>query len=437
MPTRSSRAPARVVAAFVALVAALTIIPQHAADAQSFGDRLKKRAEEAAKRAAEARADQKATEATNAAMDKAENVVKCAASDKNCIDDAKKAGKQVETAPDASASAGGGAGGSGAESAAAPGKVGEGAWVNYDFVPGSRPLFVDDFAADNVGDFPRRLELVDGNMEVAELRSGGRMLRVTSWPGKFAIQLPETLPERFTIEFDATPGYNGNYTIFRFADNATDDVRFRRYGDKGQGGVFGRNHQSLGSTSGRVDDGQTYRGRIMADGKYVKVYMNDTRIANIPNADLGRSNKILVEIPGKEDAPAFIGNVSVMAGGKKLYDAIAEKGRVATQGIYFDIGSDRLRPESSPTLKEIAAMLNDHPDLKLTIEGHTDNAGAAAANLTLSQKRADAVKAALVSTYGVDGGRLVARGLGQTKPAAPNTTPEGRQQNRRVELVRM
>ena len=126
-----------------------------------------------------------------------------------------------------------------------------------------------------------------------------------------------------------------------------------------------------------------------------------------------------------------------MAGGKKLYDALAEKGRVATQGIYFDTGSDRLRPESSPTLKEIAAMLNDHADLKLTIEGHTDNAGAAASNMTLSQKRAEAVKAALVSTYGVDGGRLTAKGFGQTKPAAPNTTPEGRQQNRRVELVKM
>ena len=437
MLTRLPNSPARVVAAFVALAAALAFFPLHDASAQSFGDRLKKRAEEAAKRAAEARTEQKATEATNAAMDKAENVVKCAASDKKCIDDAKKAGKQVETTPAANAAGTAGADAGVAGYAATSEKVGEGAWVNYDFVPGSKPLFVDDFSADNVGDFPRRLELVDGNMEVAQLKDGSRLLRVTSWPGKLAIPLPEVLPERFTIEFDATPAYNSNYVIFKFADNASDDVRFRWSGDRGQGGVFGTKHQTLSTTSGTLKEGQAFRGRIMADGKYVKVYMNDSRIANVPNADIGRSNKIVIETAGKGDAPAFIGNFSVMAGGKKLYDAIAEKGRVATQGIYFDTGSDRLRPESSPTLKEIAAMLNEHPDLKLTIEGHTDNAGAAAANMTLSQKRADAVKAALVSSYGVDGGRLAAKGLGQTKPAAPNTTPEGRQQNRRVELVKM
>ena len=81
-------------------------------------------------------------------------------------------------------------------------------------------------------------------------------------------------------------------------------------------------------------------------------------------------------------------------------------------------------------------MLQEHPDLNLTIEGHTDNVGAPAANQTLSQKRAEAVKAALVSTYGVDAGRLTAKGFGASKPAAPNTTPEGRQTNRRVELVK-
>jgi outer membrane protein OmpA-like peptidoglycan-associated protein len=441
MSSRLSRAPRRAAAALVAAASLLTVCAVQDAGAQSLGDRLKKRAEEAAKRAAEARADQKATQATNAAMDKAENVVKCAASDKKCIDDAKKAGKQVETTSGATATSadnGGGGGGGGAPAEyAASGKVGVGVWVNYDFVPGTRPLFVDDFSADNVGDFPRRLELVDGNMEVAQLTDGSRMLRVTSWPGKLAIPLPEVLPERFTIEFDATPAYNSNYVIFKFADNASDDVRFRWNGDRGQGGVFGAKHQTLSTTSGTLKEGQAFRGRIMADGKYVKVYMNDSRIANVPNADIGRSNKIVIETAGKGDAPAFIGNISVMAGGKKLYDALAEKGRVATQGIYFDTGSDRLRPESSPTLKEIAAMLNDHADLKLTIEGHTDNAGAAASNMTLSQKRADAVKAALVSSYGVDGGRLTAKGFGQTKPAAPNTTPEGRQQNRRVELVKM
>src|SRR6185437_6276426 len=92
----------------------------------------------------------------------------------------------------------------------------------------------------------------------------------------------------------------------------------------------------------------------------------------------------------------LFGNFRVASGGKKLYDALAEKGRVATQGIFFDTGSDRIRPESTPTLKEITAMLKDHDDLKILVEGHTDNVGQAASNLALSEKRAAAVRAYLV-----------------------------------------
>jgi outer membrane protein OmpA-like peptidoglycan-associated protein len=175
----------------------------------------------------------------------------------------------------------------------------------------------------------------------------------------------------------------------------------------------------------------------MADGRYVKVYFNAMRVANVPNANLGRSNRIEVRMVGQTDRPTFLGNIRIAAGGKKLYDALAEKGRVATQGIYFDTGSDQIRGESTPTLKEIGAMLTEHPDLKLTIEGHTDSVGEAAANQELSIRRAAAVKAYLVEKYRIDGARLTSVGFGETKPADSNDTPEGRQNNRRVELVRM
>jgi outer membrane protein OmpA-like peptidoglycan-associated protein len=137
------------------------------------------------------------------------------------------------------------------------------------------------------------------------------------------------------------------------------------------------------------------------------------------------------------EEPRMIANVRIFAGGKKLYDAIAEKGRVATQGIFFATGSAELKGESTPTLKEIGQMLKEHPDLSLTIEGHTDNVGSAEANQSLSEKRAAAVRDYIVTTFQIDAGRLVAKGLGASKPAASNDTPEGRQQNRRVELVKM
>jgi outer membrane protein OmpA-like peptidoglycan-associated protein len=175
----------------------------------------------------------------------------------------------------------------------------------------------------------------------------------------------------------------------------------------------------------------------MGDGKYLKVYLDDTRILNVPNADLGRSNKILFYVDATAGKPTLFGNFRVAAGGKKLYDALSEKGRVATQGIYFDTRSDRIRPESTPNLKEIGAMLKDHPDLELTIEGHTDNVGSAQSNQALSDKRAAAVRQCLIESYEVDGTRLSAKGFGAAKPASANDTAEGRQQNRRVELVRM
>ena len=122
------------------------------------------------------------------------------------------------------------------------------------------------------------------------------------------------------------------------------------------------------------------------------------------------SNQILFYTDGDAKQPTLFGNFRVAAGGKKLYDALAATGRVATQGIYFDTGSDRIRPESSPTLKEIGTMLKEHPDLKLAIEGHTDNVGAAAANQALSEKRAAAVRQALVDT--LPGGRAPPAGQG-------------------------
>ena len=85
----------------------------------------------------------------------------------------------------------------------------------------------------------------------------------------------------------------------------------------------------------------------------------------------------------------------------------------------------------------IASMIEQHPDLRVRIEGHTDNVGTAAANKALSDRRAAAVKAALVSEYRVSGGRLDAKGFGDTKPIGSNDTAEGRANNRRVELVKM
>ena len=410
----------------VLALAGLALLAQPSTAEAQFGRRLK----DAVKRTAEDKAINKATEEESKAIDNA-----TAGGD----DSAATADSAAAGGPAGSAAATVEATGS-AAAAAAPGqtlKPGEGAWSNFDFKPGERVLFVEDFTHDEVGNFPARLELTRGNAEVVDWQ-GRRFLSIPS-AALIEIPLPETLPERFTVELDYYAGAAKNYgyaPMLLFAEEANPDsprnphVRFNE-----SAGIFGP--QEFATTISSAYRDSLYKVRVMADGKYAKVYINERRVANAPRANLARSDKLVLNFHGWDKEPTLVGNIHVAAGGKKLYDALAEKGRVATQGIYFDTGSDRLRPESSATLKEIGTMLKDHPELKLTIEGHTDNVGKAESNQTLSEQRAAAVRQFLVETYQIDAARLQAQGLGQSKPAGSNDTAEGRQQNRRVELVKM
>lgn len=309
---------------------------------------------------------------------------------------------------------------------------GEGVFVNYDFIPGERVLFAEDFTRDKPGDFPRRLQLRSGNFEVASWQAQ-QFLR-TNEAGDIAIPLPEVLPQRFTFEADYSGGAGWDLKI-SFADPGSGDLTSATF-SPGSGGLLGAGV----SSSSNLPDGASRpltHIAVMADGNYVKTYVNGVRVTNVPNANLGRSKAIIVAFIADAANPAYMTNIRVAAGGKQLYDAIMADGRVATHGILFATGSDAIQGESKPTLEQIGQMLQQHPDLKLTIEGHTDNVGSATSNQTLSEKRAAAVRQYLIANYQVDGSRLASKGFGATKPAASNDTPEGRQQNRRVELVKM
>jgi outer membrane protein OmpA-like peptidoglycan-associated protein len=121
----------------------------------------------------------------------------------------------------------------------------------------------------------------------------------------------------------------------------------------------------------------------------------------------------------------------------QLEQSLLQTGRADVYSIYFSFNSDRIREESEPTLDEIADVLRRHPDWKLAIEGHTDSIANDAYNLALSQRRAAAVKQALVSRKSVAGARLTTTGVGESRPKDRNDTLEGRARNRRVELVRV
>jgi len=378
---------------------------------------------------------QRASDEVNRKEDDAINMVAkavtCAITDALCIKKAHDAGapvkvtdkngKPVSSADSAAAIS------AAVAPAAASSAPGAGAWLNYDFVPGSRTIFYEDFSGDDVGDFPRRFKLKDGNLEVVNIK-GQKTLR-SAEGGVVFIVLPEKLPDRFTVEAVYHSPTESNPMFLYTGGN---DNKFGCYFNS----AFVHAEATSGTKTG-ADPKGFVTCRFTVDTKYVRGYIDSVRTANAPGVTIARTDTLYVQLPGgAENDPTLLASIRIAEGGKKLYDLISAKGRASTQGILFDVGSDHIRGESTPTLVEIGDMLKSHPELKLTIEGHTDNAGSAADNQALSDKRAAAVKQYLVSKYSIDAARLKSVGYGATKPVSPNTTSEGRQNNRRVELVK-
>ena len=139
-------------------------------------------------------------------------------------------------------------------------------------------------------------------------------------------------------------------------------------------------------------------------------------LPNFPHGAAAPAPKPVAVAPAPAPAPA---------------PAIAEKVTVVL-GVKFDTSMSVVKPESAAQLKKVSDFLKTYPDTKAEIEGHTDNAGAPEANKGLSQRRADAVRQALIDRFGVDGSRLTAAGYGEERPLDDNVTEEGRAKNRRV-----
>jgi OmpA-OmpF porin, OOP family len=117
-------------------------------------------------------------------------------------------------------------------------------------------------------------------------------------------------------------------------------------------------------------------------------------------------------------------------------EQVTQTGRISVYGINFDTGKASIRAESESVLNEVAKMLEGNASWAMMVAGHTDNVGAKELNLALSRQRAESVIAWLAG-HGIDKRRLVPAGFGDTRPVAPNTDEDGRQKNRRVDLVKV
>jgi outer membrane protein OmpA-like peptidoglycan-associated protein len=157
------------------------------------------------------------------------------------------------------------------------------------------------------------------------------------------------------------------------------------------------------------------------------------------NLDLVKINFTCAAPPpaGNSGGGAGAGAGTPSGGVAKLEESLLKAGRAEIPDIFFRSGSNEIREESAGSLLVIAEVLKRHPDWKLSVEGHTDSLLADDFNQKLSERRAAAVKQALVSQYAIDATRLTTQGFGETRPRAANDTLAGRARNRRVELVRL
>ena len=166
----------------------------------------------------------------------------------------------------------------------------------------------------------------------------------------------------------------------------------------------------------------------------LRLYQNENKLIDLPKAFNLPSVKM--DRIRFEYGSAMISNVRVAAGLPDMRNKLLTEGKIVSYGIYFDVNKDVVKAESYGSLKEIAGILTENPEVKILVVGHTDADGSDAANLDLSKRRAAAVKAELVKTFGIDASRIQTDGKGESQAVAPNDSPSNKALNRRVEFIK-
>jgi len=312
------------------------------------------------------------------------------------------------------------------------------AWSKYDFVPGDEIIFVDDLAGEENGEFPSRWDLHRGNVEIAVYGGENVINFATVQPCDIVPLMKQEgdyLPEKFTLEFDAYFSEFCTTYWVRFSDVVNQKppkslpLITIRATDVNVGGFGGTNLT-------RRDYPFWEHIAISFNTRALKIYFGEKRVTNIPNLRAEPMGLTLSSRQCHEGNQALIKNIRMAKGSKKLYDRIVADGKFVTTGILFDVNKATIKPESMGVINEIVKMMKAHEDLNLRIEGHTDSDGEKSFNQELSEKRAAAVKDALVE-FGIDRSRLRTKGYGESKPVADNATAEGKANNRRVEFVKI
>lgn len=325
----------------------------------------------------------------------------------------------------------------------------------YDFVPGEKVIFFDDFTQANIGDYPGTWNTNGSGEVVTTNRYPGKWFKM----GGSCYHIAETkgdFPDNFTVEYDIIPQRdqenNINSVGFYIVSGNIDDPNEGgaipgKAGIKlslGAGGysydfsTYADGEYKISGSSDKyiMEENQKYRISIWVQKQRIRVYVNENKVFDLPKAMPANFKYNILRFELGQGLP-MIANFRVSVGAPDMRNKLLTDGKLVTHGIYFDSGSDKIKPESYGTLKEIAGVLKENASVKVKIFGHTDSDGDDKANLDLSKRRAAAVKASLSKDFGIDASRMETDGKGEKEPISPNTTSEGKANNRRVEFIKM
>ena len=319
-------------------------------------------------------------------------------------------------------------------------------YSKFDFVPGDKLLFFDDFEKDYIGDFPSKWN-TNGSGEVVTI-SGGSEKWFTILPGYNTNYIPDVkLPEEYTIEFDVlVTGIDKKTSSTAVLYVKLSNIPFCQYAAIG---FRVKNNINSGAGSGinnviKADIREVVLNQphisIAVNKQRFRLWVNEKKYVDIPRAIPENTiNTLKFELNNFKDGKErlFLRNLKVAEGGVDLRRKLIEEGSVSTNGILFDSGSANIQPQSYGLIRQISQVLQQETAMKLNIIGHTDADGSDEANLALSKKRADAVREALISVYNISGDRLQTDGKGESVPLGDNKTADGKAQNRRVEFIKI
>ena len=344
------------------------------------------------------------------------------------------------------------------------------AYSKYDFVPGDKILYADDYSQDVIGEFPLKWN-TNGTGEIVTLEGlPGKWLKITE-STKYESAFNNKLPENFTVEFDLLVEFKDDQAVpyikvqlesdkvGQYPNPPVVEVSLAPNGGinvEGSGdGIYyeTRNEKSYTTFEGKKQLFHAFSGSnhknipvhvsLWVQKQRIRVWVNQEKLYDLPKGVAENMNlkKLSFETTSYGGTPSnysyFISNIKIAEALADTRSKLITEGKWSTTGILFDINSDKIKPSSYGTLKEIATILSQNADLRVKIIGHTDSAGDDAQNLDLSKRRATAVVSALSKEFNIDESRMEPDGMGETKPVTDNKTPEAKAQNRRVEFVKL